>query len=123
MGSFGEVTEFGHGFKSQFLFDPKYTNLNHGMLFYLLPAYSAERAWDIPGCQPVPEMYHGVKSLSGLISLSRIIWDLLSTRTECPAWLSEACRSGTRQVLALSIRRSTGQIEGAHSSIDQCSGG
>jgi hypothetical protein len=30
MGSFGEVTEFGHGFKSQFLFDPKYTNLNHG---------------------------------------------------------------------------------------------
>lgn len=31
MGSFGEVTEFGHGFKSQFLFDPKYTNLNHGM--------------------------------------------------------------------------------------------
>lgn len=30
MGSFGEVTEFGHGFKSHFLFDLKYTNLNHG---------------------------------------------------------------------------------------------
>ena len=31
MGSFGTVTDFGHGFKAQFLFDPKYTNLNHGM--------------------------------------------------------------------------------------------
>lgn len=30
MGSFGEVTEYGHGFKSHFLFDLKYTNLNHG---------------------------------------------------------------------------------------------
>lgn len=30
MGSFGEVTEFGHGFRSQFMFDSKYTNLNHG---------------------------------------------------------------------------------------------
>jgi hypothetical protein len=30
MGSFGEINEYGHPMKSQFLFDPKWTNLNHG---------------------------------------------------------------------------------------------
>lgn len=36
MGSFGEVTEFGHGFRAHFLHDPKYTNLNHGMSYYII---------------------------------------------------------------------------------------
>ncbi|OCT53308.1 aminotransferase family protein [Cladophialophora carrionii] len=46
MGSFGEVTEFGHGFKSQFLFDPKYTNLNHGSFgSYSLPVRNALRGY------------------------------------------------------------------------------
>ncbi|KAI1611421.1 selenocysteine lyase [Exophiala viscosa] len=46
MGSFGEVTEFGHGFKSQFLFDPKYTNLNHGSFgTYSLPVRNALRGY------------------------------------------------------------------------------
>jgi hypothetical protein len=30
MGSFGELNDYGHAMKSQFLFDPKWTNLNHG---------------------------------------------------------------------------------------------
>ncbi|KAJ9608148.1 hypothetical protein H2200_007136 [Cladophialophora chaetospira] len=46
MGSFGEVTEFGHGFKAQFLFDPKYTNLNHGSFgTYSLPVRNALRGY------------------------------------------------------------------------------
>ncbi|KIX02100.1 uncharacterized protein Z518_08039 [Rhinocladiella mackenziei CBS 650.93] len=46
MGSFGEITEFGHGFKSHFLFDPKYTNLNHGSFgSYSLPVRNALRGY------------------------------------------------------------------------------
>ncbi|KIY00339.1 uncharacterized protein Z520_04024 [Fonsecaea multimorphosa CBS 102226] len=46
MGSFGEVTELGHGFKAQFLFDPKYTNLNHGSFgSYSLPVRNALRGY------------------------------------------------------------------------------
>ncbi|EXJ95033.1 hypothetical protein A1O1_00151 [Capronia coronata CBS 617.96] len=46
MGSFGDVTEFGHGFRSHFLFDSKYTNLNHGSFgTYSLPVRNALRGY------------------------------------------------------------------------------
>ncbi|EXJ72926.1 uncharacterized protein A1O5_04075 [Cladophialophora psammophila CBS 110553] len=46
MGSFGEVTEFGHGFKAQFLLDPKYVNLNHGSFgTYSIPVRNARRGY------------------------------------------------------------------------------
>ncbi|KIV97850.1 hypothetical protein PV10_01555 [Exophiala mesophila] len=46
MGSFGEVTEFGHGFRSHFLHDLKYTNLNHGSFgTYSLPVRNALRGY------------------------------------------------------------------------------
>ncbi|EHY57678.1 hypothetical protein HRR83_005414 [Exophiala dermatitidis] len=46
MGSFGEVTEFGHGFRAHFLFDSKYTNLNHGSFgTYSLPVRNALRGY------------------------------------------------------------------------------
>ncbi len=55
MGSFGEVTEFGHGFKSHFLFDPKYTNLNHGMLYCTpLPKSGDTSPSKISACQRAP---------------------------------------------------------------------
>jgi hercynylcysteine S-oxide lyase len=46
MGSVGELNEYGHGMKSQFLFDPKYTNLNHGSYgTYPLPVRNALRGY------------------------------------------------------------------------------
>jgi len=35
MGSVGQVTPLGHPMRSNFLFDTKYTNLNHGRYFPL----------------------------------------------------------------------------------------
>ncbi|ETN45268.1 uncharacterized protein HMPREF1541_09099 [Cyphellophora europaea CBS 101466] len=46
MGSFGELNDYGHAMKSQFLFDPKWTNLNHGSYgTYPLPVRNALRGY------------------------------------------------------------------------------
>ncbi|RMZ87739.1 hypothetical protein DV736_g5030, partial [Chaetothyriales sp. CBS 134916] len=46
MGSFGELNDYGHAMKAQFLFDHKYTNLNHGSYgSYPLPVRNALRGY------------------------------------------------------------------------------
>ena len=46
MGSVGQLNDYGHAMKSQFLFDPKYINLNHGSFgSYPLPVRNALRGY------------------------------------------------------------------------------
>ncbi|RMD40490.1 hypothetical protein DV735_g4623, partial [Chaetothyriales sp. CBS 134920] len=46
MGSFGELNDYGHAMKALFLFDNKYTNLNHGSFgTYPLPVRNALRGY------------------------------------------------------------------------------
>ena len=96
MGSFGEVTNFGHGFKSQFLFDPKYTNLNHGMcpiVKLLCPLQPHALLLASLGFDILRDMHilrHSRVTIVDLTNKScRLIWQLSTSCPQCSSRVPE----------------------------------
>jgi hypothetical protein len=107
MGSFGELNDYGHAMKSQFLFDPKWTNLNHGGFYPPLRENMYSR------CVTHDRIYvkRGVAYRSHCSlkpdadSVARIVWNVSTTRAQRLARIPEAYRSLPGQVPSLSIYR------------------